>query len=584
MRVWAVILSLLLGLGVSGCNLDALRNQTAQVPQLIASITVDPKTFNYVLNEEVPNVFGFIYEGLITENGETGELEPTLAESWEITPDNLSIIYTLRPQLKWSDGTPLTTADVVFTYNEIYLNPKIPSSIIDILRVGQNKQLPTVQAIDERRVQFSLPEPFAPFFRTSGLPILPEHSLAEGVRTLDRAGNPQFLSMWGTQTDPKLIVTNGPFTIESYTTNQRIIFRRNPHYWHQPQPYLERFVWQIVDSTDTALIQFRSRGLDVLDVAPMNFSLLKREEDSGNFRIYNGGPASGVIFLSFNQNKGSRNGQPLVDPIKSAWFNSIPFRQAVAYAIDRQTLINNLYRGLGATQNSPLSVQSPYYLSPEAGLKVYDFDPEQSRKLLAAAGFSWNRENQLLDPQGNRVRFTILANTGSPVREAMSAQIKQNLAAIGIQADLSFISFSTLVEKLANSYDWEAYIGAFTGGVEPNNGFNIWSPNGRLHVFNQADPALTGREVQAWEQRIGDLYVQGAQELNEDRRKKIYFETQQITQAAVPFIYLVNPLVLAAFRNSIQGAKPTGLGGTLWNIAELKQANAVKISDQVLQP
>ncbi|MDS3859442.1 ABC transporter substrate-binding protein [Thermosynechococcaceae cyanobacterium BACA0444] len=573
MRLWAVILSFCVGLGLTGCNLDGLRNPTAQVPQLIASITVDPKTFNYALNEESPNVFGFIYEGLISENGLTGELEPALAESWEITPDNLSIIYTLRPNLKWSDGHPLTTADVVFTYNEIYLNPKIPSSTIDILRVGQQKQLPTIQALDARRVQFSLPEPFAPFFRTSGLPILPEHSLAEGIRTLDRDGNPKFLTMWGTQTNPTLIIANGPFTIESYTTNQRIIFRRNPHYWKRPEPYLERFVWQIVDSTDTALIQFRSRGLDVLDVAPMNFSLLKREEESGNFRIYNGGPASGVTFLSFNQNKGSRNGQPLVDPIKSAWFNSIPFRQAVAYAIDRQTMINNLYRGLGATQNSPLSVQSPYYLSPEAGLKVYDFDPDQSRKLLAEAGFSWNQENQLLDPKGHRVQFTLLSTTGSPVREAISAQIKQNLAAIGIQADLTFISFSTLVEKLANSYDWEAYIGAFTGGVEPNNGFNIWSPNGRLHVFNQADAALRGREVQAWEQRIGDLYIQGAQELNEDRRKEIYFETQQITQANVPFIYLVNPLTLAAFRNRIQGAEPTGLGGTLWNIAELKAVN-----------
>lgn len=573
MRVWAVILSLLVGMGLGGCSLDALKSQTAQVPQLIASITVDPKTFNYPLNEEVPNVFGFIYEGLITENGATGDLEPALAESWEITPDNLSIIYTLRPNLKWSDGHPLTTADVVFTYNEIYLNPKIPSSTIDILRVGQQKQLPTIQALDARRVKFSLPEPFAPFFRTSGLPILPKHSLAKGIRTLDRDGNPKFLTMWGTQTDPKLIIANGPFTIESYATNQRIIFRRNPHYWKQPEPYLERFVWQIVDSTDTALIQFRSRGLDVLEVAPMNFSLLKREETIGNFRIYNGGPAAGVNFLSFNQNKGRRNGKPLVDPIKSAWFNSIPFRQAVAYAIDRQTLINNLYRGLGATQNSPLSVQSPYYLSPEAGLKVYDFNPQESRKLLAAAGFSWNQANQLVDPQGNRVRFTLLSNTGSPVREAIGAQIKQNLAAIGIQADLSFISFSTLVEKLSNSYDWEAYIGAFTGGVEPNNGFNIWSPNGRLHVFNQADPGLTGREVQAWEQQIGDLYIQGAQELDEDRRKAIYFETQQITQANLPFIYLVNPLTLAAFRNTIQGAKPTGLGGTLWNIAELKEVN-----------
>ncbi len=570
---WIARLCLILVLFLTGCSANLFRNPAAQVPQLIASIPVDPKTFNYALNEEVPNVFGFIYEGLITENAVTGELEPALAESWDINPEDLSITYTLRPNLKWSDGEPLTTADVVFTYNEIYLNPKIPSSTLDILQIGQKRQFPTIAALDERRVKFSLPEPFAPFFRTTGLPILPEHSLGPGVRTLDNAGNPKFLTLWGTQTDPKLIIANGPFTIERYTTNQRIIFRRNPHYWKNPEPYLERFVWQIVDSTDTALIQFRSGSLDVLDVAPMNFSLLKREEEAGNFRIYNGGPQAGVTFLSFNQNQGSRNGKPLVDPIKSAWFNSIPFRQAVAYALDRQTMINNLYRGLGTTQNSPLSVQSPYYFSPEAGLRVYDFDLERSRQLLREAGFTWNAQNQLLDPADHRVQFTLLTNTGNAIREALGAQIKQNLAAIGIQADLSFISFSTLVERLANSFDWEAYVGAFTGGVEPNNGFNIWSPDGRLHVFNQSDPELTGRVVQAWEQRIGELYVKGAQELDEDRRKAIYFETQAITQDALPFIYLVNPLALSAFRNTIQGAQPTGLGGALWNISQLKHSD-----------
>jgi ABC-type transport system substrate-binding protein len=96
---------------------------------------VIPKTFNLPLSQEASNVFGYIYEGLINQNG-NGELEPALAESWEFAPDKKRIIFTLRDGLKWSDGQPLTVDDVVFTYNDIYLNENIPTDIRDILRIG----------------------------------------------------------------------------------------------------------------------------------------------------------------------------------------------------------------------------------------------------------------------------------------------------------------------------------------------------------------------------------------------------------------------------------------------------------------
>ena len=136
------------------------------------------------------------------------------------------------------------------------------------------------------------------------------------------------------------------------------------------------------------------------------------------------GPATGTSFVFFNLNKGKRNGKPLVDPIKSKWFNNKEFRQAVAYAIDRQTMINNTFQGLGQTQNSPISVQSPYYLPPEKGLKVYDYNLDKARELLKKAGFKYNSQGQLLDSEGNRVRFTLLTNSGNKIREAMGAQIK----------------------------------------------------------------------------------------------------------------------------------------------------------------
>ena len=571
-----------LAIALSACTLAPFHSGTAQVPQLVLSVLSDPKTFNYVLNTESPNVFSFIYEGLVGENGATGDLEPALAESWSISDDNLRLTFTLRPNLRWSDGEPLTTEDVVFTFQELYFNEAIPTSIRDVLRIGDGGALPQVRALDARRVEFTTPEPFAPLLRTMSVAILPAHALRPSVQALNQDGEPLFISTWGVDTDPVAIVVNGPYRLASYSSSQRVVFRRNPYYWRsdaqgQPQPYIERIIWQIVESTDNSLVQFRSGGLDVLGISPDYFALLKREEGRANFQIYNGGPATGTTFISFNLNQGSRDGVPLVNPVRSRWFNQVEFRQAVAYAIDRQRMINNTFQGLGDLQNSPISVQSPYYLTPEEGLPVYDYDPERAKTLLQSAGFRYSPEGALLDGEGNRVRFTLITNAGNKIREAMGAQIKQDLAAIGIQVDFNPLAFGTLLDKLSNQLDWECYLLGFTGGIEPNGGANVWLPEGRSHRFNQAaqpgQPPIQGRVVSDWEAEIGRLYVEGARTLDEAERRAIYAASQRLTQDYLPFIYLVNPLSLGAVRDRVENVKFSALGGALWNLYELEVAD-----------
>ncbi len=581
----------LMAIALPACSLENFKNQdTAQVPQVVGITTIEPKTFNFVLSQQSPNVFGFLYEGLITEDAQ-GAIVPAQAESWEVSDDNLRIRFRLREGLKWSDGEPLTADDVVFTYDQVYLNPDIPTDARDVLRIGVSGQLPSVRKISDREVEFTTPEPFAPFLRITGFPILPQHSLEPLVTQKEPDGRPKFVTALGIDTPPQDIIVNGPYTIERYITNQRVVFRRNPHYWQRddqgnPLPSIERFVWQIVESPETGLLQFRAGGLDLLNIGVASFALLKQEEKRSNFTIYNGGPDSGTTFISFNLNKGSRNGKPLIDPIKSRWFNTVEFRQAVAYAIDREKMINNTLRGLGQPQDSPISVQSPYYLSREEGLKVYDHNPEKARQLLQSVGFRYDAANQLLDQDGNRVRFTLLAPTGGRLGDSIGSQIRQDLGKIGMQVDFQPIDFGTLVEKITNSLDWECHFLAFTGGVEPNNGFNIWSPDGGLHSFNQkplpGQPPVEGREVYDWEARIGELYIQGARELDEAKRKAIYAETQQLAQEYLPYIHLVNGYALAAVKNRLQNVEMSPLQSSvyqiLWNapLLRLVEQSALK--------
>jgi peptide/nickel transport system substrate-binding protein len=578
-----VVVICLCAIALCACNPAALKTQAAQVPQLVVSTTTDPKTFNYALIQESPNIANFTYEALVTENGETTKIEPVLAESWEISEDKLRYVFTLRQGLKWSDGKPLTADDVDFSYNQIYLNPNIPTYYQDGLKIGVSKAFPKVRKLDNRRVEFILPEPFSPFLRSvaGGIAIMPKHALERAVKSKRTDGRPEFISTWGTDTDPKKIVVNGPYTIESYTPSERIVFRRNPYYWRKdaqgnPQPYIERIVWQIVESADTALVQFRSGGLDLLEIGASSFQLLKREENRGNFTIKNAGPDSGTIFVVFNLNKGNRKGKPLVDPIKSRWFNNVKFRQAVAYAIDRQTMINNILRGLGQPQNSPISVMSPYYLSTKEGLKSYDYNPEKAKQLLREAGFKYDDKGQLLDADGNRVRYSMMISAGG--RPLVSAQIKQDLSKIGIQVDLQSLDFGVIGEKISNTLDWECWYGAITGGIEPANGSNIWSVDGNFHVFNQkpaaGQPPITGWEVSEWEKKIDQLYIEGAREFDEAKRKAIYAETQRLAQENLPFIHLFNSLALVAVRNTLHNIKYSAIysspGTYLWNIHEVK--------------
>ena len=573
-------LAAMVAIALNACQVNQFKKSDAGVPQLVDSITSDPKTFNEILSQESPNVFSLIYETLLIENGVTGELEPGIAESWEVSDNNLDIVFTLREGLKWSDGEPLTVDDVVFTFNDIIFNPDIPTSSRDVLRIGDEGRLPTVSRLDARRVRFTLPEPFAPFLRTVGLSSpMPKHILAETLGRKDAAGKPLFLSTWDTGTDPREIVGNGPYVLDDYLPGQRVIFKRNPYYWRKdqqghPQPYIEQIVWEIVENSDASMAQFRSGSLDAVGVSPTNFQLLKREEDRGNFTIFEGGPAFGVTFITFNLNRGRRNGKPLVDPIKSRWFNDVKFRQAIAYGLDRDTLLNNIYRGIGEPQHSPVSVQSPYYLSPEEGLKTYDYNPDKSKQLLAEAGFRYTASGQLVDAEGNPVRFVLTAPAGSVTGEAIISQIKGDLEKIGFRVDVQTISFSALVDKLNNTLDWECIIIGFSGGIEPNAAANLWKPEGRLHMFNLAaqpgQTPLEGREVYAWEAEIGQLYTQAARELDDEKRKAIYAQAQQLTQEYLPVIFLINPLSMAAVRNRVKGVQYTALGSVLWNVYELE--------------
>ncbi|MEM9137546.1 MAG: ABC transporter substrate-binding protein, partial [Cyanobacteria bacterium P01_F01_bin.42] len=248
----AFTLAGLTAIALSGCSPKSLLSASSQPPTLVLSTLSEPKTFNTVTSQEVNPVFSYIEQGLITSDRE-GNVIPALAESWVFSEDQKEITFTLRENLKWSDGEPLTVDDVLFTYNDIYFNEKIPTDTRDLLRIGKEGKLPSVTKVDQQRVKFAIPEPFAPFLRYTGIGLMPKHKLAEIVSQEDEEGNSAFISELGVGTNPQEIIVPGPYTIDSYRTGERVILKRNPHYWRKDEqgnqlPQIERIAIQIVEN------------------------------------------------------------------------------------------------------------------------------------------------------------------------------------------------------------------------------------------------------------------------------------------------------------------------------------------------
>ncbi|MBL8013853.1 MAG: ABC transporter substrate-binding protein [Candidatus Omnitrophica bacterium] len=533
--------------------------------RIVLSTTTDPKSFNDMVAKETSTtlITSFLFEGLTRVNAQTLKVEPNLAERWVVSKDGLIWTFFLRKNLRWSDGVPLTADDVVFTFNDLIYNPEVANSSRDIFTVDGKPF--TVEKVDDHTVRFVLPVKFAPFLKGMSQSILPKHVLESAVK------EKKFNYTWGIDTPPQEIVGEGPFVLRTYQPGEKVVLKRNPHYWRKAPdgeslPYLDEVLILIVPSSDVELLKFMEGSLDYYDLRGMDYPLLKPLENKKGFKIYNMGPTMGSSFLVFNLNTraNEKTRQPFISPVKMTWFNDIEFRKAVAHAIDREQMTKIVFNGLAFAQFSPISPADTFFFNPK--VIRYDYNLKKARDILFNAGYQdRNGDGIIEDIQGNRVQFNIATNADSAERLDIAAIIRQDLEHLGMDVRLVPVEFNTLVGKLTGTFEWDAIVLSLTGTIEPHFGKNVWSSSGQLHMWNptQKTPATD------WEKRIDDLFSKGVQELNENKRKVIYDEFQMIVSEKLPVIYTVLSARIAAIRNKFGNLKPSSYGGLLHNIEEI---------------
>ncbi|MBC7474064.1 MAG: ABC transporter substrate-binding protein [Candidatus Sericytochromatia bacterium] len=543
-----------------------------------------PKTFNAYLAAETSSndILGQMYVGLVYTDPLTTEVKPELAESWSVSPDKKTYTVKMKKGLLWSDGKPITADDVLFTYNDIINNPDIPTNSRDGLLV--EGKFPKVEKVDDLTIKFTTAKPFVPFER-SGLAsiIVPKHILASLIKK-DASGKIGFNQWGGLSSDPKSLVCNGPFKLKEYIPGQRVILEKNDKYWRKNAvgaslPYILEYITEIVKDQEVEMIKFKAKETDSYFLrGGQDFEVLKPDEAKQNFKITNLGPDDGTLFIMFNLSTAKNDkGKQIVEPVKSAWFKNVKFRQALAHAIDKDTMIKSIYRGLASPQISDISQQNPFY---NPNITKYDYDMKKAADMLTEAGFKKGADGNLMDSKGNKVEFSLVTNSGNTTRDAACSIIRADWEKLGIKVNYKPVQFNSMVQQIDETLDWDAVMIGLTGSsVEPHGGINSWRLGGRMHMFNmgnvEQNKVWKSRETsyEQWEKDVIKLWEQAAQEFDREKRKQLYWKAQQIVSDNIPFLYTVNKFALVAARNNIGNTYPSlnggnGLNTVNWNSFE----------------
>jgi peptide/nickel transport system substrate-binding protein len=422
-----------------------------------------------------------------------------------------------------------------------------------------------VQKIDSYTVQFETAQPDAAAERLfDSVAMLPRHILEKAYRegTLDQ--------VWNLNVRQEGIAGLGPFRLKEYVPGQQIVLERNPYYWKADSrgnrlPYLQEVAFLIVPSEDAEVIRFQTGDTDLISgLSPENFLELAKHQRDRSYQLYDVGPALQYEFLFFNLNQLKSKS---LDEIarKQKWFELVNFRRAVSAAIDRESLVQVVYRGRAAalwthvTPGNKLWVNSALPHPPRS--------LERARKLLGEVGFSWKPDGTLVDRLGQPVEFSIVTPVGNTQRAKMVTILQDDLNQLGMRVHIIPLEFGSLMDRIFQSFDYEAcLLGLVSGDADPNPEMNVWLSSGATHLWDLS----RGHPETDWQAEIDHLMAGQLTTLNYKDRKRSYDRVQELVAENLPLIGLVSPNILVGAKKKLGNFVPANLDDyTLWNVEQL---------------
>ena len=506
--------------------------------QLRFCLGAEPKTLNPLLVADEPSeTVRYLTGGVLVRlNRMTQQLEPALATSWKVGGNGSAIRFTLRPNVRFSDGTPFSAEDVAYTVERL-MDPALHSPTGDSFRSSDGKV--RTQIVGESQITIVFPAP-----------IVGLDKLFDQVAILS-AHSPQ-----------KEMAVLGPYYVAENKAGSYLLLKRNPNYWKHDAagrqlPYIDSVRLDIQQNRDIEMLRLARGEIDFIN--SLNADYYDKLAAQAPHMAFDAGVSFDSEQMWFNQVPGS----PLPG-YKKAWFTSTNFRRAISMAINREDLARVVFRGHARPAVSWVSPANKFWFN--ARLQPHPFDQNAALELLARDGFRM-KTGVLRDRDGHAVEFSVMTNAGNKARERMAAMIQQDLAGIGVRLNVVTLDFPSLIERITRSFNYEAcLLGLVNDDLDPNAQMNVWLSSSENHQWNpsQKTPAT------AWETQIDALMRSQAATMDVNKRKQAIDKVQEIVWREEPFIYLVNKNALSAVSANLRNVHPVSLRPQVyWNIDQL---------------
>ncbi len=475
-----------------------------------------------------------IFNSLLTYNGDL-DLKGELAENWSISQDQKTITFTLKKNLKWADGKPLTSHDVLFTW-QLITNEATRSPYASDFQLVKKAEAPTPLTFTVTYAQA-----YAPALDSwASLQILPEHLLkGQDIHTTVFARKP---------------IGSHHYQLDDWQQGEHIKLSRNPLAVLGPA-HIEHLVTRIIPDKSAQFLELMAGHIDSMGLDPIKYSRVipARPALKKKLNLYKE-LGNSYTYLGFN--------------LKRKPFDDVRVRKAINYAIDKQEIIDGVYLGLG------INIASPYkpgtrWSNPT--LTPYAYNPEKARSLLKEAGFSDSDGDGVLELNGKPFAFEIVTNQNKE-REKSAVIIQRRLKEIGIEVRIRAIEWASFISRFINTGDFDVVILGWGLGLDPDQ-YNIWHSSqqapGQFNFVGYHNP------------KVDELLEKGRTEMNPDRRMAIYHDFAKELLEDSPIVYLSAGYGLTAIHKRIQGvadpvpAAGVGYDSHRWYIPQRYRQNQI---------
>lgn len=496
---------------------------------IVVTSSADARTLIPILASDTSSsqICGHIFNGLIKYDKDLN-IVGDLAQTWNISEDNLSIIFYLKRSVFWQDGTPFTAKDVEFTYKKLIdPNTATPYS-------GDFQMVEKFEVIDDYTIKVTYKEPFSPGLSSWGMSVIPKHILED-----------QNLHKTEFQRNP---IGTGPYKFKKWKTQENIELVYYNNYF-EGRPCISRYINRVIPDDASTFLELQTKAIDYTGLSPIAYQYKTNtkffKQNFNKFRL----PSFGYTYLGYN--------------LKNPIFSDKKVRVALDYAINKEEIIKMIFLGLAKPITGPFIIDSWSYNNDIA---PREFNVGKAKASLKKAGWLDSDADGILDKNGLKFEFTITTNQGNEQRIKTAEIIQKRLKDIGIKVKIKVLEWSVFLSECVEKRNFDTVLLGWSLSLDPDP-FDIWhSSKTKEGEFN-----FIGFK----NDEIDRLIIKGRRTFDQSQRKEIYQEIHKIIFDEQPYMFLYSPDSLVIIDKRFQGIEtgPGGIGHNFikWWVAKDKQ-------------